>query len=202
MGLIDFIQRRFSPSYEIQKDTYYSDFLKKDDAENLKVFVYEFNKRMKIPSAIIAVGSSTFPKENWETMKELNAKNPGLDASETYRDIDLLIVPTKITRLNDLDSEVEKTLMEMELKYKGYELTTGGVTYCNGGTWDEKGKHEKIVVPFLQIDYGLHSISTNLKNGTKLDLILGRDDLLKITAKKKIAQERWKKYAFSLLQSN
>ena len=199
MELIQAIKLKFKPSYEVESERFYSEFLNQEDAQNLRPFVLDFGGRLSVPSAILAVGSSVFPSSHWKYRRKLNVNNPDLNASETYNDIDLLIVPEEVVALNQLESAVQKALTQMNFPSKAHETTTSGVVYCDAYACGEDGKSERIVSPFLHLDYGLHSIETNLKNGTKLDLILGRDDLLEKTASQKIAEEKNGKYTFSLL---
>ncbi|MFW6233374.1 MAG: hypothetical protein ACOC3Z_01790, partial [Nanoarchaeota archaeon] len=95
--------------------------------------------------------------------------------------------------------KIEDTLSKMGLLYKNHLNTANGVGYCNAYSVEKNGKYKKIIASFLREDLGMHSITTQLHNGTKLDLIIGRDELLEQTASQKIVEERLKKYAFSLL---
>ena len=198
MKLIETIISKFKPSYEVKPERFYSDFLNQEDAQNLRPFVSDFGDRLSIPSTILAVGSSVFPSSHWEYRKKLNANDPDLDASEKYDDIDLLVVPKEIVTLDQLESTVQDTLSQMGFLFKSHETTVSGVSYCDAYTWENE-KSKKIIASFVHLDYGLHSIETRLGNGTKLDLILGRDDLLEKTASEKITEERNKGRAFSLL---
>lgn len=191
MELIKIIKSIFKPSYEVEPEKFYSEFLNQKDAQDLRSFVSDFSSKLSIPSAIIAVGSSVFPHEYFDNIKKINQEDPNIKINESYRDIDLLIVPKEIVKLNDLEKSVQETLFYLGLKNKPHEITLLGSNYGkqSDGTY----------APFLNVDYGLHSIETYLKNGTKLDLILGRDDLLKQTAHKKIKKERNRKNPFSLL---
>ena len=191
MGLIQAIKLKFKPSYEVESERFYSEFLNQEDAQHLRPFVSDFGGKLSVPSAILAVGSSVFPQEYFESRRKINQQDPAAEADETYRDIDLLVVPEAVVKLADLEKSVQTALDSLGFKWKPHETTTSGVSYHeqSDGTY----------CPFLHLDYGLHSVETNLKNGTKLDLILGRDDLLETTASQKIAEERNGKYAFSLL---
>lgn len=184
--------------YELSADEYFQLNLKPEDAGHLSDFISEFRFRMDIPTTILAVGSSTFPLYHWEEIKKLNKTNPNLDASETYRDIDLLIVPEDEVKLKTLESNIQETLKQMRHEFKAYNTTTNGVSYIPA-CLIENDKSMKRLVSYVHLDYSMHSITTNLKNGTKLDLILGREDLIKKTAKQKIHEERMNNYPFSIL---
>jgi len=186
------------PRYEIEPETYYKEFLTEKDSSCLKSFVEEFGKRLNIPSAILAVGSTTFPKNYWDDTKKLNLEDPTLNAHKTYRDIDLLIVPEEGTNLKKIESDIRRTLKQMKYKFKEDNMTFSR-RLCDGCSIGEDGKANKTIVPWLDIDYSSHSIETKLGSGTKLELIFGRDDILLKTASEKIAEERKENYAFSLL---
>jgi len=168
--------------YEVEPERFYSEFLKPVDAQSLRPFVLNLGGRLSVPSAILAVGSSVFPREYWDEMKREKERNPDAEVDISYGDIDLLVVPESITRLTTLERSVQDVLDSLILRWEAHENTLGGHTN-----------------KYLILDYGLHSVSTLLGSGTELDLILGRDDLLKTTAKKKIAKERKFNTAFSLL---
>lgn len=191
MGLFKGIKLKFKSSYEIESERFYSEFLKQEDAQNLRPFVSDFGDRLSVPSAILVVGSSVFPKEYFDSLIKINLEDQTAKIYESYRDIDLLIVPEAVAKLSDLEKSVQTALDSLGFKWKLYEETTLSVSYNkqSDGTYS----------PFTHFDYGLHSLETNLKNGTKLDLILGRDDLLEKTASQKIAEERKEKNNFSLL---
>ncbi len=154
---------------------------------------------MSVPSAILAVGSSTFPKEHWNHRRKLNKRNQGLNAPETYRDIDLLIVPERVVKLQELKAAVQQMLDSSGYKWQSHEITSGGISYCKSHSIGEDGRVTEGISPWANIDYGLHSVSTNLRNGRKLDLIVGRDDLIEVTAQQKIERERENNNAFSSL---
>ena len=193
MSLILALKKIFSPRYEIEADLFYKGFLKDEDAQNLMPFLKDFGNELPIPSAILAVGSSTYPRSFWENRRQINREDSCAEALESYADIDLLVVPEGRVFLNidTLEDRVQDTLILLGFKSEAHETTTTGVSYHKqlNGTYS----------PFLHIGYGLHSVSTNLKNGTKVDLILGREDLLNKTASQKIAEERKGNYPFSLL---
>lgn len=200
MGLLHTIELLFKPKYEVETDRYYNEFLNAKDAQELRPFVQELGGRITTPSAILAVGSSLYPESFWKERRKLNKKDPTLDAAEAYSDIDLVIIPEKANvHLKQLEQSVKQALEKMNFKFEAHDSTLDGVSYANAMAFGDDGKCERIIAPWQNVVYGLHSLQTNLKNGTKLDLILGRDDLLKQTATEKIAEERKEKYAFSLL---
>ena len=191
MGLIQAIKLKFKPSYEVEPERFYSEYLNQEDSQNLRPFVSGFGGRLSVPSAILAVGSSVFPQDHFDNRQKINQEDPTAEVDEHYRDIDLLVVPEAVVKLADLEKSVQNALGSLGFEWKPHETTTSGVSYHkqSNGTY----------CPYLHFDYGLHSVETNLKNGTKLDLILGRDDLLEKTVSQKITEERNGKYAFSLL---
>jgi hypothetical protein len=202
MEWLDSLKLALRPSYEVSSESFYRSNLNPFDAISLREFVQDFGNMLSLPSAILAVGSSVFPAKHWEGRKKLNKRDPTIKAPENYQDIDLLIIPEKITKLDDLEHSVQKTLQELRYGFTSHKSTTAGVSYSEALAFSDKGeKAKKIVCSYVHMDYGLHSITTKLKSATKLDLILGRDDLLKQTAAEKILEERKGKYAFSLLYS-
>lgn len=191
--------RKPKPSYEVEPERYYREFLRRDDAQHLRAFVTDLGVRLSVPSAILAVGSSVFPNSHWEYRGDLNRKNSDLGALESYQDIDLLIVPEEVAKLTQLETAVQKALAQMGYPVQTHGTTIMGVIYVDAFTGNYKEGLRKRISPFCRVGYGIHSVSTDLRNSTKLDLILGRDDLLEQTAAQKIAKEREEGYAFSLL---
>lgn len=183
MGLIQAIKLGLKSAYEVESERFYSEFLNQDDAQNLRPFVSNFGDRLSVPSAILAVGSSVSPKNHWREERIKNLFRRKFDKVPIgYRDIDLLVVPEEIVSLSELNGSVSDTLTSMGAQF---ELRANTIMGPKCG--------------YVPCEYGLHSVQTNLKNGTKLDLILGREDLLEQTASQKIAEERNGNYAFSLL---
>jgi hypothetical protein len=200
MGLIHSLQLLFKPKYEVETSRYYNEFLKAQDAQKLRPFVQELGDRITTPSAILAVGSSLYTDSFWKERRILNKKDPTLDAAEAYSDIDLVIIPEKANvHLTQLEQSVQEALEKMNFKFTAHDSTLDGVSYFNALAGGDDGKYERVIAPWQNVAYGIHSIQTNLTNGTKVDLILGRNDLLKQTATQKIAEERREKYAFSVL---
>lgn len=201
MDLLQLIGARYNSPFELDTKTYYSDYLNPEDAQQLRPFVTLLGDKLKldIPSAIIAVGSSVFPEDHWNYRRELNRHNPLLNAAESYQDIDLLIVPEEKVFLNQLESAIQDALTSMNVSYKKRKDTSLGVAYFDAVSGDDEGNFENTVAPFLKYSYGLHSIETNLSNGTKIDLILGSKGHLDITVSKKLKAERKSKNAFALL---
>lgn len=200
MGLLQLITSKYNSSNEITAEKYFSEYLVPEDARHLKLFVSTFGNKLEsqIPCAIIAVGSSVFPESHWHYRRELNTYNPKLKAAEAYQDIDLLVVPEKNTSLNDLETAVQETIINMQLYYKKHKDTSQGVAYFDAISMDDKG-FENTVAPFRRYSYGLHSIETKLPNGSRVDLILGRKDLWAISAAQKIKLEKKSKNAFSII---
>ncbi len=200
MGLIHSLGLLFKPKYEVETARYCREFLKSTDATNLRPFVQELENIITTPSAILAVGSSLYEESFWKERRKLNKKDPTVEAAEAYSDIDLVIIPEKANiHLTQLEQSVQEALEKMNFTYKAHDSTLDGVSYFNALAGGDDGKYERIIAPWQNVIYGVHSIQTNLRNGTKIDLILGRNDLLKQTATEKIAEERREKYAFSVL---
>lgn len=199
MSLLQLVKSILRKSSEIRDSDYLSNYLKADDAKNLPPFVKTLGDSMKIPSAIIAVGSSTYPKKYWDNLREYNLADPKLGAAQSYHDIDLLVVPENITSRVSLENNVRNALSSHGYKFDFYKDSVAGVSYCSALSGNSNGTWFKCIAPYLNIDNGMHSITTNLTNGTKVDLIIGREDLLKVTATEKINFERNKGYPFSIL---
>jgi len=201
MYLLTDLIRRFQKK-ELQREVYYRDFLKEEDANQLWDLVNDLVSKLETNLAILAVGSSVFPKYHWEGMQKLNKKFPDIKAPETYRDIDLLLIPKDEYSLVEFEEKVKQSLTELSLPFKADNDTTEGVSYCPALAISKDGKEKSIICPYVNYDYGKHSIKTNLPNHTQLDLILGRDDLVNLTAEQKIAQERKNRNSFSILYRN
>lgn len=182
------IKLRFKQKYEVKAEGYYSKFLKAEDAKLLKTFVKDLSHELGSRYTILAVGSSTFPKKYFDEIKKMNKKSQNLEIRESYRDIDLIIIPNEIQQRLFLLKCVKEALNRLGLSHEFHEDTWCGVSY---------GKQSGTI--FAHISYGLYSISTELKNRTNVDIILGRDDLLEETAEEKIKSERYHKNSFSLL---
>ena len=94
-----FVSRSTNPN-EISTDEFYAS-LPGGPYSSLKVrrFVDSLGNYLdsRLPSALIAVGSSTYSKKYWEEVRELNKKYTSLKAKEMPRNIDLLVVPKKQT---------------------------------------------------------------------------------------------------------
>jgi hypothetical protein len=176
---------------ELNPETYYSEFLEKTDAENLKPFVFMIGEEISIPCAILAVGSSVMPKSNWDYVRKIKKKDKTFNVKENYRDIDLLVVPKEITKLSTLEDSIQDVLSSNNYSYHLITTTPCGSSYYR----KPDGKYSE----FLRKDYGLHTIETKLKNNTEIDLILGREKYFYQTAQQKIQEERERKFPFSIL---
>jgi hypothetical protein len=183
MGLIQAIKFKFESGYEIGSEDFYLNFLSQDDAQELRPFVSGLGDRLSVHSAILAVGSSVFPKIYWIESRIKNIYRPKSDKIPIgYKDIDLLIIPEEKVLLSKLEDSVSNALNDVGMSFELKNKTIMGQKY-----------------DYVPCEYGLHSIQTKLNNGTKLDLILGRADLLEQTASQKIAEEKNEKCAFSVL---
>ncbi len=181
--------------YELSSEDYYSKFLTEKDSTHLRDFVERFGAMLaeELPSAIVAVGSSTFPKYYWGNQMKTNLRNfkrvssvREFDKSpDVYGDIDLLVVPEESTNFGFLVEDlITDRLKRMDFDYKTKSFPTG--YHDDTSRWSH-------------VDYPSKSIETRLPNGTKLDLIHDRRDLT-ISAEFKIEDERGRMNAFSVLR--
>ena len=194
MILVEKLKQQIRKRNEVDAKEYYTRFLKGEDINLLRHFVSDFGSNLEIPCVILAVGSSVFQKKFWDYRKKINEANKkvyGSGIGINYRDIDLVVVPQISRTLSEIEKGVQDSLEDLEFKWEAHDITTLGNSYHeqNNGSY----------APFLHFGYGLHSISTHLRNGTKLDLILGREDISILTAEEKITQERKGNYPFSIL---
>lgn len=193
-GLIQTVKLMLNRNYELSKDDYYHKFLDGEDATALKEFIEYFTQKSE-DFTILAVGSSTFPKSHWKNRKKMNKinikKDLRLSVPTTYEDIDLLIIPQAPMQVKPLKSSVEDILTDMHYKYIPSESTNLGTKYCK--------TTEGLFAPVFDTAYGMHSIMTWLNGGRQLDLILGREDLMCITAQEKIDFERKHNHSFVIL---
>ncbi len=200
MGLIEDIGGFFLPKLEIEADRYYREFLKKDDAAYLGSFVRGFGRTCTIPLAILAVGSSTFPKSHWEDNASLKNRYTDVNIPTTYKDINLILVPEReeITFFA-LETCAQEALVGLGMPFDAKQNTPMVVKGCHATECGEDEVPIETVAPFLYVGHGIHSLSTGLHNGTKLDLILGRKADQNMIAEQKIAQERRDRCTFSVL---
>jgi len=198
MSLLLKLKQKFRTNNELVKSDFYSK-LRGTDSLYLDEFVDTLNDSLRISCAVLAVGSSTFSEDYWDMLRDYAKEDPTFELRDYYADIDLLIVPEKRTSLELLNSEMKNCLSINGYKFDKLEHTSMGFSVCNAFTSDDHGNSMKILCTYQHIGYGINSLTTKLKNGTKLDLILGREDIINQTAKKKINEERHKNRYFSLL---
>ena len=199
LGFYEKIKEVFTPSNMVNPGKYYLDFLKESDSVSLWDFVYSFSDKMGITSsAVIAVGSSTFPKSFWRQRRRANKKE-GFDAPESYRDIDLLVLPEEREKFSEFEKSVTKSLESIGLEFERKEDTLDGVSYNRGLAIDSEGNRENVMSSWVNVDYGRHSVSTRMENGTKIDLIIGRPDIEFMTASEKIKEDLANNESFSVL---
>lgn len=96
---LDKLRRKFGPPHEVSPEDYLSSHLTVSDADALETFLDAYSEAQEIPSAILAVGSSTYTQEELANRRK-----------ETYNDIDLRIVPMRSTSTEDLADSVHRTL--------------------------------------------------------------------------------------------
>jgi len=154
--------------------------------------------RQNKDSAILAVGSSTFPESHWKTREKLN-KSPEnklkLKLDLNYQDIDLRIIPAKPCPVWELEKALGQVLKNGRYDFSQKTTTTLGARIVT--SYSDLGKAPCTWVDF---SYGLHCITTNLKNKTPIDLILDFVDNPELpSAEERIAFERRNNYAFSVL---
>jgi hypothetical protein len=180
----------FKLNKEISAKDYYFKKLKPHDALSLYRFIEEFASGMKNEISILAVGSSTFGKKYWNMIKKINKKDPTANAKEDYQDIDLLILPKNKIERKIFEEDVKNSLYSMNLIYSSHKSSS-----C-GGEWYKKidGKYKF----GSYSEENKHSYSARLSNLTLIDLIIGKEELLK-SASEKIAEERKLKSPFSLI---
>ncbi len=169
--------------YEVPRETYFR-LLKEKDRDELANFVDILASelsRQGSDSAILAVGSSTFPQEYWNDQR----------VHPTYRDIDLRIIPEKTAHIQRLRAIIGGVLSTQNYLWNAYSATSMG-NFCK-----PKKEHP---FAFHGEEYGVNSITTKLRNRRSIDIILGKYDE-ETTANKHLAKERASNYAFSLLHS-
>ena len=102
---------------EVPREVYFSVLLNPYDREPLDDFVKALASELEqlhFPSAIIAVGSSTFPKSYW-CHRVLENTRKGKSQSETYLDIDLCVVPEQRVRPTKLKDRFEQAFEQEQL---------------------------------------------------------------------------------------
>lgn len=198
MKLLEIIKNK--KKFEIEKENYYNEYLTIEDSLNLKNFLENLSEKSYIPFSVIAVGSTTFPKNYWEEQKKLNEKFPKRNSPEEYSDIDLLFLPEELISLNEFKLNIKKSLLKMNMYCKEFSKTSFGKEYKTDylkANFDSKYRDFKIIEYF---DYGLNSIRTRLKNKTPVDLILGRQKILTENLEDKIYELRKDKKTFAVLK--
>jgi len=200
MNPLAFLKRK--PRYELSSQDYFSNYLTQTDSQFLQQFIRQFTGQLKTNIGLLAVGSSTFPQFHWEGRRELNKSDSTLEASESYRDIDLLVVPIQVTPLDTLKEDITTALTELGYESKQHQSTLMGVRYVEASFGSDDGSWRKGISPFMDIGYGIHSISTTLSNDRSLDLILGREDLKNVTFAEQVKQERKHNSAFSIVHGS
>jgi len=123
----------------------------------------------------------------------LKAEHKGLrNLPLEYRDIDLRLVPEE----------------QMHLDYQKAVLTKGFLPkmgYPVRGAVETSNMRHHIVssntglMTFVDFGYGTHSVRSSLKNGTGLDLILGKRGDVGVSPDEILSREREGNCAFSLL---
>ena len=193
--------------YELPNEVYLSEKLRSFDREPLVEFVDMLSSGLankSLDSAILAVGSSTFPDKYWKKLDQLN-KKWNFSFNLAYNDIDLRIVPEKIVPVTSLMNKVRDVLLQNNCVLSTDYATLLGAWPLGGFIDFNSGIFKKTMGSSLSGLYGSHAISTYLKNGRKLDLILDFDVNVKtrqnvfLTAEQKILKERSENMAFSVL---
>lgn len=93
--------KKIKSLYELDRNTYFNSFLREEDKTPFEKFTSNLHNSLDcdgLDCVILAVGSSTFPKEHWEKRKKLNLlyrSEYDSKLSEEYRDIDIKLIPKK-----------------------------------------------------------------------------------------------------------
>ena len=180
----------FKPKGEISKGKYFNEYLCPSDAMHLQLFLGNFASKIESKIAVLAVGNSTFPKRYWDKIKKVREKNLSEKISESYQDIDLLILPQEEIKREIFGEEVKKALTSWGMEY--------GLFKKNISSKEWYQKNDGTYSVFAEYNQGSLLISTKLPNGRELDLILEKGNVLK-SADKKISEERKNKNYFSLV---
>ena len=159
------------PSYELTVKEYYSR-LNAEDAALLEPFVQSLGLGLEMRSAILAVGSSTFPREY----------------KKSYNDLDLLIIPHDVTLIDDQNHHVRRYFIDKQIAF----------TSKNGNQNSIPKKNPYLDIDHHP-GYGQMSLTTRLSNGRMVDMIFAREVENGLTASQKIDKERRFRNPFSIL---
>ncbi len=183
----------FEPKKEIKKEKYFTSYLNASDANHLQLFLGNFLYKLKTEVEILAVGSSTFPKSHWKKIEKINKKDPTVKIPETYKGIDLLILPEDKIEHKRFEESIVNSL-----NYWGLNLFNLR-EIVSEMEWYEKidGRH----ISLITYDKESRGFSISLPNKTGLNIIFGKEGYFK-TASEKIREERKKKHPFSLIYTS
>jgi len=192
--------------YELSRDLYISTKVREQDrtplielVDNLWVNLGERG----FDSAILAVGSSTFPDSHWQEKKEFMASPENtfkLDLPLGYQDIDLRVVPSKPFGVLELKERTVEVLKARGYKAVPHGTTTMGYRVVGACACNHDGTTEKGFSTFVDFDYVRHCITTQLASGTSVDIILDHEGEIPPIASQAIALERKKNHAFAVLR--
>lgn len=193
------MHKLFKPKHEVKAEDFYKYHLRYNDAEYLKQFISQFTSELEPKVAILAVGSSTFPLYHWVDLAKLNAEHRYLKLNLSYNDIDMLVIPQKRISKEKFRDNVHNSITKLKMPFKPHPTTIMGYRIFNSyGIPMDGGKTQKSLATWVEIGYGIYSVSTSLKNGSRLDIILGRDTDKK-SLDEKLSFEIRNNNAFSLL---
>ncbi len=172
--------------HELDRDLYFRS-LREKDHEPLVTFLVQASAYLEaagLPMAMLAVGSSTFPPRYWTHMTPPHVTG--------YNDIDLRLIPRDANIPIEVTQDlVQGALDQLCIPHHPLNPTPMGTDYDKQFLGN--------LLPFEHRSYDLHSIRTQLRSGTQLDLILGKKDF-RPSAAEHIREERKNKGYFSVLR--
>lgn len=180
-----------SNRHALPSERYYSEFLTREDSAALGPLIENLGNVLDriSPSVILAVGSSTFPKEFWIDRRQLSYRNRSIPVS--YSDIDAVIVPLKPCTRKRMISNIRQALDEGSVPhYLREDICIGA------GASIHRANGRAILFPYNE--YGPATLIVPLSTGMKLEIIV-RDGDVKRGASAKIEEEKLGKSPFSLI---
>jgi len=157
LTLVEKIKKAIRP-IEVKCEDYCLNHIVGKDQLYLKPYVLKLAGEVETPIAVIAIGGSVYPEFYGRDKNFLISNDPWLILEKGYEDITLAIVPEKITTMRYLRTEVSAALRNL-----GYAFS------FDERPGSEKGKKEI-------------RINTELCNGTKLELLLGNENVITCTS--------------------
>lgn len=183
----------FKPSREISKKEYLTKYLTPSDAMHLQLFLGNFSYKSKTNIAILAVGSSTFPKSYWKKREKINEKDSTVGISEAYRGIDLFVMPKYKIEHKKFEENIKNSLDYWGLEPFNLKKIVSEMEWYKRND----GKY----LPFTTYNEENKGFSISLPNKTKLNIIFNKENYFKI-ASEKIKKERKNKNPFCIIYGN